>query len=144
MRYVLATILALVGSAAYGACPDPLPDNTVCLTWQAPTENVDGSPLTDLAGYNVYYGSESRTYEDPIPIESATATDATLFSGEVSIVSPGPQGGDVEVYFAMTALDEEGNESAFSNEVLKTVNFPDALPPGVPTVLEVLINVSVQ
>jgi len=27
------------------------------LSWQAPTDNVDGTPLTDLAGFRVYYGN---------------------------------------------------------------------------------------
>jgi hypothetical protein len=27
------------------------------LSWDPPTTNVDGTPLTDLAGYKVYYGT---------------------------------------------------------------------------------------
>ncbi|HEY5644822.1 MAG TPA: hypothetical protein VIS76_02675, partial [Pseudomonadales bacterium] len=36
----------------------------VPVAWIAPEENVDGSALTDLAGYRIYYGSASRTYSD--------------------------------------------------------------------------------
>ncbi len=79
------------------------------LRWQSPTQNVDGSPLTDLAGYIVYWGVTSRNYTGNHNINSPATTqwDAT--------VSPGPY------YFALTALDSEGNESAYSNEVLKTI-----------------------
>jgi hypothetical protein len=79
------------------------------LNWVAPTENVDGSPLTDLAGYRVYYGTSSRSYANSVPVSSPGASS-------VSITAPS---GDY--YVAMTALDAEGNESAYSNEVLKTV-----------------------
>jgi len=79
------------------------------LRWQAPTENVDGSPLTDLAGFNVYWGSSSRNYTGSHPITSAAVTEweATVAAGSY--------------YFAVTALDSEDNESAYSNEVLKAI-----------------------
>ncbi|MGE0623708.1 MAG: hypothetical protein AB7I04_04560 [Pseudomonadales bacterium] len=82
---------------------------TVTVNWVAPTENVDGTPLTDLAGYRVYYGTGSRSYADMQEVPSRTATSASFAL---------PSG---DYYVAMTALDGEGNESAYSNEVLKTV-----------------------
>ncbi len=77
--------------------------------WQAPTQNVDGSQLTDLAGYRVYWGVSSRNYTGNHTINSATVTqwEATLAAGEY--------------YFALTAFDVQDNESAYSNEVLKTI-----------------------
>src|SRR4030042_1896878 len=38
------------------------------LSWDAPTTNADGTPLTDLAGYKVYYGTASGTYGTPINV----------------------------------------------------------------------------
>ncbi len=32
---------------------------TITLAWDAPTTNTDGTPLTDLAGYKIYYGPTS-------------------------------------------------------------------------------------
>lgn len=82
----------------------------VSLSWQAPTENIDGSPLTDLAGYRIYYGSDSRNYTDQVSVDGVTTTrrDVVLASGSY--------------YFAMTAMDGDGNESGYSNEVVKVVN----------------------
>jgi hypothetical protein len=79
------------------------------LRWQAPTQNVDGTPLTDLAGYVIYWGSSSRNYTGSQTINSSTVTqwEAT--------VAPGTY------YFAMTAFDAENNESSYSNEVLKII-----------------------
>ena len=77
--------------------------------WQAPTQNVDGSQLTDLAGYRVYWGVSSRNYTGNYTINSATVTqwEANLAAGEY--------------FFALTAFDTQDNESAYSNEVLKTI-----------------------
>ncbi|HEY5646246.1 MAG TPA: hypothetical protein VIS76_09905 [Pseudomonadales bacterium] len=79
----------------------------VPVSWVAPTQNVDGSALTDLAGYRIYYGTQSRAYSNMTDV-AATQTSHTL-----SLAS-----GDY--YVAMTALDGEGNESTYSNEVLKS------------------------
>ena len=78
------------------------------LSWVAPTENVDGSALTDLAGYRIYWGVASRSYDDFVQLNDATVTAHT------EVV---PEG---DYYVAMTALDDDGNESAYSNEVLKS------------------------
>ncbi|MDZ7670049.1 MAG: hypothetical protein U5Q16_11745 [Gammaproteobacteria bacterium] len=32
------------------------------IRWQAPTQNEDGTPLNDLAGYVIYWGTQSREY----------------------------------------------------------------------------------
>ena len=80
----------------------------VQLSWVAPSENVDGSQLTDLAGYRIYYGLSSRSYSDMVELVDPGMTSHTL-----SLAS-----GDY--FMAMTALDGEGNESGYSNEVLKT------------------------
>lgn len=79
------------------------------LRWQAPRENVDGTPLTDLAGYVIYWGTSSRNYTGSHTINSPTATEweATMAAGSY--------------YFAMTAFDAENNESGYSNEVLKII-----------------------
>ena len=80
----------------------------VQLSWVAPDENVDGSTLTDLAGYRIYYGTSSRDYSDMVSLNNpaATAHTLTLASGDY--------------YVAMTAMDADGNESGYSNEVIKT------------------------
>ena len=93
---------------------DPI-TKTVTLAWDANSE-------TDLAGYNLYYGISARpvteegpettTYTEKVAINDATATthsiDLTL---EI-------------YYFALTAFDDVGNESGFSNEV--SANLMDA------------------
>ncbi len=77
--------------------------------WKAPTKNADGTPLTDLAGYRIYYGQSSGHYDGVQDIRNPAAT-----TGQLRL----PTG---SYYVAATALDRDGNESRHSNEVVKTV-----------------------
>ncbi len=81
----------------------------VDLHWMAPTENVDGTPLTDLAGYHIHIGTQSRDYNDTLSINDPLVTDKSL---ELS-------SGDY--FISVSALDADGNESGFSNEMFTTV-----------------------
>jgi hypothetical protein len=80
------------------------------ISWQPPEQNVDGSPLTDLDAYRIYVGLTSGNYGQPIEL-----TDAAISSYFIQLL-PG------RYYITMTAVDVDGNESSFSNEVLTTVN----------------------
>ncbi len=78
------------------------------LAWNAPTTNTDGTPLTDLAGYKIYYGTSSGNYTSSVNIGNVTSyTITNLSSGTY--------------FFAMTTYDTSGIESSFSNELSKTI-----------------------
>jgi len=81
------------------------------LSWTAPTQNEDGSPLTDLAGYTIYYGTASGNYTSQIPINNPGITTFV-----VDNLSPDTY------YFAATASNSAGQQSRFSGEAVKTVN----------------------
>lgn len=51
---------------------------TVNLGWDMPTNNVDGTPLTDLAGAKVYQGIASSNYTVITDCPGAGTTNATL------------------------------------------------------------------
>lgn len=87
--------------------------------WTPPTTNMDGSPLTDLAGYKFYCGNAPATYTEGIDIGLPSIPEYLIENvlGQV----------DGDFYCAMTAYDDNGNESILSNEV----NFPfDNAPPA--------------
>jgi Fibronectin type III domain/Divergent InlB B-repeat domain len=78
---------------------------SVTLSWNAPTKNADGTPLTDLAGYKVYYRNSSGGFSQSINVGNVTTrTVSNLTDG-------------IDYYFAVTAYDTSGNESGYSNEV---------------------------
>jgi hypothetical protein len=80
------------------------------LSWQAPTQYVDGSPLTTLAGYKVYYGPSPGNYTNDVSVAGGQTTQTQI------ALQPGSWN------FAVTALDAAGNESAKSNEGNRSVN----------------------
>ncbi len=92
--------------------------HSATLTWDAPTTNVDGTPLTDLAGYKVYYGTPSHNYTSVVNVGMAscqTTNGKTECTYTVEGLTPGTY------YFAVTAYDTEGDMSVYSNEVSKTI-----------------------
>jgi len=89
------------------------------LDWIPPTENENGTPVPDLAGYIVYFGSLSGIYTDFRALDNP---------GLVTYVLDLPSSG--EWFIAVTALNSAGNESDFSNEVIVNVICECDLPSG--------------
>ena len=48
------------------------------LTWQQPMMNEDGTPLTDLAGYRVFYGRSEDDLRYSMRIDNPTQTTAVV------------------------------------------------------------------
>lgn len=83
---------------------------SMSLSWTPPTENTDGSALTDLAGYRIYYGTSEGNYPNRIVIDTAG-----ISSYVVENLVP-------DTYFVVaTSVNADGIESAFSNVAVKTV-----------------------
>jgi hypothetical protein len=75
----------------------------------------DPSTNTTVTGYKVHYGSASRSYQTSISIGSQTSYTVTgLGSGTF--------------YFAVSAYNSAGAQSAFSNEVTKTLGSGSGTP----------------
>jgi len=94
----------------------------VTFTWDMPTTNTDGTPLTDLAGARIYCGE----------VSNSAFLIATV--GNVSTYTTDEFPENITQYCSMTAYDTSGNEGARSNEV----NFTYRLAPGAPTNLRVV------
>ena len=83
---------------------------SVTLSWTAPTQNEDGSTLTDLAGYKIYWGTTPGVYTDTATINNPGITTYT-----VDGLPPGTY------EFTATSFDASGIESTYSNPATKTV-----------------------
>lgn len=81
------------------------------LSWAAPTSNTDGSALTDLAGYHVYYGTNADLLNQDLAVSNASATSATVNS-----LATGTW------YFAVAAVNSGGIIGDLSNVASKTIN----------------------
>jgi hypothetical protein len=80
------------------------------LSWTPPLQNTDGSSLTNLAGYRVYFGTAPGDYPNSIGI-----TSPGLSSYVVEQLTAGTW------YFVLTAVNSAGQESAFSNAGSKQI-----------------------
>ena len=82
----------------------------VSLAWDANSE-------TDLAGYNIYYGTASHDYTHRINVGNVT---------EYTVLDLDDDG---TYYFAATAYDRDGNESAYSEELVYTCSLGKPIAP---------------
>jgi hypothetical protein len=87
---------------------------TFTLTWDSPTENEDGSPLTDLQGYYVYVG---QSPEALLPMYFTASQSVML--GQTAF---GPR------YFAVSAVNTSGVESALTAVLSEPVEPAGVLP----------------
>lgn len=113
------------------------------VTWTAPTENTDGSPLTDLGGYHLWClyafqadGVTPRTYGNPAIISKDDTTFVRGWAGPGewkckmrSFNAAGTAGPDSpEIFFTLVDLDGDGNG------VVDDGTLPE-LNPGAPVVV---------
>lgn len=92
----------------------------VQVSWQANAE-------PDIAGYRIYAGTAPGVYGTPVDVGNAT----------VYLLHLSPAIGQA-FFFAVTAYDTSGNESAKSGEVSAFV--PDKTAPGAPGQITVVVR----
>ena len=107
--WIRSTVLILFLFIGGWALIPPASAGQAILSWDPPATNADGSPLTDLNGYRIYYGTSSGAYVTTLDVGNViTSTITNLTDGVI-------------YYFAVTAYDLSGNESDFSNEISKSI-----------------------
>ncbi len=95
------------------------------------TSSWDANTEADLAGYKVYYGTVSGNYT--VSLDVGNATSATIDSLDFNTT----------YFFAVTAYDNAGNESDFSDEVRVDIPPPpDTQAPSRPTNVTIVLNIS--
>ncbi len=80
------------------------------LSWNIPTQNTDGSPLMNLAGFRIYYGTNPASLTQVVDI-----TDTGTTSYQITSLSSGSW------YFGIKAYNSAGEESDLSNIGSKTL-----------------------
>ena len=106
------------GGAAPPPAPAPAPvvppassSRSATLDWVPPVTKTDGSSLHNLAGYRIYYGTDVAKLTKRIEVSNP---------GVVSYVVEGLA--PATYYFAVTAIDAHGAESARSNAGRKEIS----------------------
>jgi len=81
---------------------------SVTLAWTPPTQNEDGSQISDLAAYRIYWGTESGRYRNSVLVNNPSVTRYV-----VDNLAPGTY------EFVATSINSAGIESRFSNPVTR-------------------------
>lgn len=97
--------ITVVGSTSGGT------SGTATLSWTPPTQNEDGSPLTDLAGYEILYGRSSGSLNEQVTLSNPGLTNY-MITGL----------GSGTWYFAVRAYSASGKKSDLSAVVSKTIS----------------------
>jgi hypothetical protein len=98
-------------SVADAAKPPTSGTASLTLSWDAPTVNTDGSSLSNLKGYKVYYGAKSAVYTSVVDIPNPGLTTYV-----VQDLNAGTY------YFALAAYNSQGVESGLTPEVSVAVD----------------------
>jgi hypothetical protein len=85
-------------------------NGSTTIDWTPPTQNIDGTALTNLAGYTVYYGSSPNQLTHSVKLSNPGLTAYT-----VSNLPPGTW------YFVVTSYSSSGIESLRSGVVSTTI-----------------------
>jgi hypothetical protein len=95
---------------AFDITVDQIALGAATLSWNPPSENVDGSTLTDLTGYRIYYGRSAEQLTRTVVLDNPGLTRYL-----VENLAP------ANWYFAMTSVNANGVESRRSPTVSKTI-----------------------
>lgn len=118
MRKILASLCAAVGLFFFASSTQAI---DLKLSWISNSE-------TDLSGYRVYQGTAAGG--PYTKLGEVLASSAPQFSWTV------PPNTEATEYFVVTAFDQAGNESGYSNEVsLYVDNKAPAIPGGVQVII---------
>ena len=96
--------------AAFSIIVTQVANGSATVSWSAPTQNTDGSALTNLAGFNIYYGTSAGNLNQSVQIANPGLTTYALGN-----LAPGAW------YFAVNAYTTAGAESALSSIASKTI-----------------------
>ena len=81
------------------------------IRWNPVTRNIDGTEASDIAGYNIYYGTTEGQYPNKVTVPDPEATSFVI--KDLSAAT---------YYFVITVYDHNGNESGYSSVARKTVD----------------------
>jgi len=96
--------------AAFSISVEAISLGSATLSWTAPTQNEDGTDLTDLDGFKLYWGTTPGTYPNSVTIDNPTVTTYI-----VENLAPGTY------EFVATAFNAAGVESRYSGTATKVI-----------------------
>lgn len=105
------------GSSSPPPPPPPGTGKSITLTWVAPTLNADGTTLSDIHHYNIYYGTSADDYTTLV--EDVATSNCSASGGTTTCTYTITGLDEVTYYLTVTAVDSNGEESDFATQVSK-------------------------
>ena len=103
------TAKAALASFSITVTAAPTTNGTATLSWTPPAQNTNGTAISNLAGYNINYGTSASALTQSLQIPNAAAT-----TGTVTGLTSGTW------YFAVVSYNTDGTSSALSSVVSKS------------------------
>jgi hypothetical protein len=100
-----------VSLPAFQIAVTQIANGSATLAWAAPTENTNGTPLANLAGYQIYYGTSATAMTQTVKI-----ANPGIVTYVISNLSPATW------YFSVKAYTGANMQSSASVMVSKTIN----------------------
>jgi hypothetical protein len=110
IRITVSDGQASASTAMFSITVTSVGNASVTLSWTPPTQNEDGTALTDLAGYEVRYGQDEDDLNQAVQL-----SNASLNRYVVENLATGTW------FFAVRAVNSAGVSSALSNVATKTI-----------------------
>jgi len=101
---------ATASLAAFSIAVTQVGSGSATVHWTPPTQNSNGTALTNLAGYRIHYGTKSTALDKLVQLNGTGLT--SYYIGNLAPAT---------YYFAITAVNSAGMESSFSNLASKVV-----------------------
>jgi hypothetical protein len=98
------------GLPRFAITVDQISTGAVTLSWNPPTQNADGTALTDLSGYRIYYGRKVDALNQVLTLSNPGLTRLVI----EDLAS-------ATWHFSMTSFNSSGSESERSPTVSKPV-----------------------
>ena len=95
---------------AFSIAVNQIAMGSATLSWNPPTANADGTPITDLAGYRIYYGRSASGLDELVVISNPGTTRWVVDNLSATTW-----------FFSMTSYNTAGIESARSPVVSRTL-----------------------
>lgn len=106
---IFLILLQGCGGGSSADAPPPAGNNQLRsaeLSWNAPAANTDGTLLSDLAGYRVYYGTSASLRNRTVDVNNPTVTTFVVENLQPDVY-----------FFSVRAVNANDVESADSNVV---------------------------
>lgn len=111
IRITVSDGSASASTAAFAITVAAVATGSVSLSWTPPTQNEDGTALTDLSGFQVHYGRSQNQLD-----QSVDVTNPSVNTFVVENLTSGTW------FFAVTSVNRQGVASQMSTVASKTVS----------------------